>query len=314
MDAHVRRATREHISSRPPFTFVSCSIPSVNHVERNEDNLIADQRRGLAAVFDGVGGSTAGEIASQIAARVIQGGWKRILQQLQQGGNVPTILQQCNDAYLHSALQQLIEETHEQIRSEGAQRKTAGEAQRSGSEDQATTLALAVFCQQREITGYLMMYAHVGDSRIYLLREGEVLKRLTSDDGYLAKMVDDQVLRQTDALRIDQATLPDQLSEAEMSYFNKRNGITQALGDQKKPIVHIDQTTVIPGDRILICTDGIHDNLTDLELEEILRQGAHTTVARKLVQCAVQRSHQESSVTMRAKADDMTALVVTCHY
>jgi serine/threonine protein phosphatase PrpC len=50
----------------PAFTFISYSRASDRHTERNEDNLIVDQQRGLAAAFDGVGGSKAGDIASAI--------------------------------------------------------------------------------------------------------------------------------------------------------------------------------------------------------------------------------------------------------
>jgi protein phosphatase len=39
-----------------------------------------------------------------------------------------------------------------------------------------------------------------------------------------------------------------------------------------------------PGDRILLCTDGIHDNLTDVEIEEVLRARPRTTVAKALMQ------------------------------
>jgi protein phosphatase len=121
------------------------------------------------------------------------------------------------------------------------------------------------------------------------------------------------VIKEADALRIDQASHPEELSETELAYFNKRNGITQALGDPQLLVVHIDQISIGPGDRILLCTDGIHDNLTDREIEEIVRRGARTTTARALVEHAVQRSRQASSTMMRAKPDDMSAVVVTCN-
>jgi len=105
------------IPERPPFTFASCSIASDTHPERNEDHFIADQRRGLVAVFDGVGGSTAGEIASEIARRVIHRGWKRILEQLQPE-SPSTLLEQSDPLDLPGALLQLVQEAHEHIRTE----------------------------------------------------------------------------------------------------------------------------------------------------------------------------------------------------
>ncbi len=299
------------IPERPPFTFTSCSIASHSHPERNEDNFIAEQRRGLVAVFDGVGGSTAGEIASQIAGYVIRRGWKRIFQQ-QQPESPTTLLEHCESVDLRSTLLHLVQEAQEHIRIGEAQRAVGG-TQRTGTEDQATTVALAVFCQQQGMEGYHMVYASVGDSRIYLLREDRVLTCLTRDDSFLTKLVQDHVIKEADALRIDQASHPEELSETELAYFNKRNGITQALGDPQPLVVHIDQISIGPGDRILLCTDGIHDNLTDREIEEIVRRGARTTTARVLVEHAVQRSRQASSTTMRAKPDDMSAVVVTCN-
>ena len=159
-----------------------------------------------------------------------------------------------------------------------------------------------------------MVYAHVGDSRVYLLRGDEPLQRLTSDDGLLAKLVENHVVNEMDALRIDQAMRADQLSDTEFSYFRLRGGITQALGGPQPPNIHVNQVPVYPGDRILLCTDGIHDNLVDEEIEEILRTGARTSTARLLIENSIRRSHQERDTTVRAKPDDMSAIVITCRF
>src|SRR5436305_13905201 len=104
----------------------------------------------------------------------------------------------------------------------------------------------------------------------------------------------------------------DQLSDTEYSYFRLRGGITQALGGPQAPAIHLDQVAVFPGDRILLCTDGIHDNLSDEEIETILRTGPRTSVARLLIEQSLARSHEERDTTVRAKPDDMTAIVITC--
>lgn len=268
--------------------------------------MLVDEQIGLAAVFDGVGGSAAGEIASQTAARATHRGWQRTMKQLQEGRKVHTLLASKEALNLCTTLEQLIQEADEQVRTEGAHR--------AGTDDLATTVALAVLCQRPETRDYNMVYAHVGDSRIYLLHGQESLKRLTSDDGLLAKLIENQIINDADALRIDQAMHADQLSETEYSYFRLRGGITQALGGPLSPTIHINQTPISPGDRILLCTDGIHDNLTDKEIEEILRNGPRTTLARMLVERSLQRSRQERSTTVRAKPDDMTAVVMTCRF
>src|SRR5262249_43955121 len=146
----------------------------------------------------------------------------------------------------------------EQVRTEGALR--------AGTDDLATTVALAAFCKQTDSNHYTMLNAHVGDSRIYLLRGQEKLKRLTNDDGFLTKLIENQIINEQHALRIDQAMCVSQLTDIEYRYFRLRGGITQALGGPIAPTVHINKTTIKPGDRILLCTDGIHDNLTDEEI------------------------------------------------
>ncbi len=299
-------AANGHALELLPFTYARQSIACERHPERNEDSLIVDERSGLVAVFDGVGGSAAGEIASQTAARAARNCWKRALQQVQKGRKIQTYLESSDDADLPAILQQIIETANELVRTEGAQR--------AGTDDLATTVALAAFRREPSLRGYSMVYAHVGDSRIYLLRENEPLKRLTNDDGLLGRLVENQIISEEDALRIDQAMLASELSDIEFSYFRLRGGITQALGSPLAPVIHVDQVTIYPGDRILLCTDGIHDNLIDAEIEEILRSSGRSTAARVLVEQALERSHEERETTIRAKPDDMTAIVITCRF
>jgi protein phosphatase len=184
-------------------------------------------------------------------------------------------------------------------------------AREAGTDDLATTVAMAIFCREHETNDYAMYYAHVGDSRIYLLRENEPLKRLTSDDGLLGRLVENQMVNETDAHRIDQAVRIEDLSDIEFSYFRLRGGITQALGGPVPPTIHVDHIPISIGDRVLLCTDGIHDNLTDAEIEEILRKTTRDAAARTLVEQSLVRSREERQTTIRAKPDDMSAIVVT---
>jgi PPM family protein phosphatase len=288
------------------FAIAHRTIACERHPERNEDSILVDESSGLAGVFDGVGGSAAGEIASQTAARATHREWKHILEQNLKRSGIPTLFEHCDSLDLCNILETLIREADELVRTEGAIR--------AGTTDLATTVALAAFCRHAEARDYRMVYAHVGDSRVYLLRDDEDLKRLTNDDGLLAKLVENQVINEHDALRIDQAVRSEQLSDTEISYFRLRGGITQALGGPMPPIIHIDEIIVHPGDRILLCTDGIHDNLTDDEIEQVLRTSPRNAAARVLVERAILRSHEERSITVRAKPDDMSAIVLTCRF
>ncbi len=289
-----------------PFLIARHTIPCERHPDRNEDSIVVDERSGLAAVFDGVGGSAAGQIASQTAVRATHQGWRQVLEQLQKKRKIYDILDNPGENFLCSVLERLVQSADDLVRTEGAKR--------AGTDDLATTVAMAAVCREPKTRGYTLYYAHVGDSRVYLQREGEPLKRLTNDDGLLAKLVENRVVKNEDAHRIDQAMRADQLSDMEFSYFRLRGGITQALGGPVPPTIHTAEIAVTPGDRILLCTDGIHDNLTDEEIEEILRSSPRTSTARLLVEHSLRRSRQERSVTLRAKPDDMSAIVMTCRF
>jgi protein phosphatase len=274
---------------------------------RNEDTYLIDKVSGLVAVFDGVGGSAAGEIASQMAKRAALTTWRGSAQRLSGGKPLPAYhLADCDCADFCSILQQVVESADEQVRTEGAQV--------AGTDDLATTVAMAMFCQKAGADEYLMTYAHVGDSRVYLLPERGPLKRLTIDDGLLGRLVENQMVIEEDARRIDQAMHIHDLTDLEFSYFRLRGGITQALGGPIPPTIHLAQTPVAIGDRVLLCTDGIHDNLTDAEIESVLRTASREAAARLLVEQSLLRSREERSVTIRAKPDDMSAIVVTRRY
>ncbi len=319
------------------FTFAHYTKAHEGHPERNEDTLLVDGQRGLAAVFDGVGGSEGGEVASQLGARAIRSAWKRFLQQ-RQPNHSSQLLMLNDDLSIESILCDLLQEAQDAINAEGERRekrakkaratltkeetndsetKAEGEEQKEQKESYPeTTVAAVLLCQQAGLDGYVLGFAHVGDSRVYLLRAGQPLQRLTRDDGYFTLRIEDSTINEEDALRIDQATEANQLSDIEREIFNKRNGITQSLGhrvhkNNPTPTIHTAQTTVMPGDRIMLCSDGIHDNLTDSEIEVILRQAARTTAARHLVQNAINRSRE---VCLRAKRDDMSAIVITCNF
>jgi len=294
---HKQRISDDHL----PLKIVGCSIACERHPLRNEDSYFIEENSGLAAVFDGVGGSAAGEVASQTAKRATLHGWKQALRQIykRQRGR----LVDCHATDFCAVLRQLIENADEQVRTEGAKE--------AGTDDLATTVAMAMFCLEPETNVITMIYAHVGDSRVYLLHENEPLKRLTTDDGLLGRLVENEMVSEDDARRIDQAIHMDDLSDVEFSYFRLRGGITQALGGPLPPTIHLDEIPISVGDRVLLCTDGIHDNLTDAEIETLLRKTSRDGAARMVVEQSQLRSREERQITIRAKPDDMSAIVIT---
>lgn len=319
-DARTLSPAKRRYSGIAPFTGADYSNAHEEHPERNEDTILVDRRRGLAAVFDGVGGEDAGDVASQLAARVIRRAWKRIVQQQHPDHNA-SLLMFRDDLDIQALLHQILDEAQTAISDEGERRAKAASVPDEHISYPETTAVVAVLCQPSDQSdqipdkkGYIMGYAHVGDSRIYLLRPGEPIQRLTCDDGYFTLKNKDHTISEEDALRIDQTIYAEQLSEAEREIFDKRNGITQSLGHftLRSPslTIHTAQTMIFPGNRVLLCSDGIHDNLTDAEIETIVRGGARTTVSRHLVQRALERSRETH---IRAKKDDMSAVVITCN-
>lgn len=292
-----KRSSQLHL----PFQIAGYSIPCERHPLRNEDSFLIDQTNGLMAVFDGVGGSAAGEIASQTAQRATRQRWKQNLLELSKNRRSRQLLEKCDKIDFCTLLQQLLEYADEEVRTDGAHL--------AGTTDLATTVSIAVLCRQEN--DLHMFYAHVGDSRVYLLPSQGPLHRLTTDDGLLGRLVENQMMSEDDARRIDQAMHTTELTDLELSYFRHRGGITQALGGPLQPNIHIDQATIDIGDRVLLCTDGIHDNLTDDEIEKILRHTPRNLAARYLVEHSLLRSRQERLATIRAKPDDMSAIVMT---
>jgi protein phosphatase len=310
-----RGAARAKAPARPAaaqapraFSYSSRTTPSERHLDHNEDCLAIDRHRGLAAVFDGVGGSVAGGLAAQVAARVVQRGWRDVVQRWQpEQPNTP--LCAADPTAVSATLLTLLGEAHEQIGEEGA-RLTAEGQTLEGDASPATTVALATFYRQPGHERYTMTYAWIGDSRVYLLRGEEPITRLTQDDGLLTRLVQDQVLTPAQETFIDQATDAGLLTELGLLLFSQRNGITQSLGGPKPPEAHCAQIELAPGDLLLLSTDGIHDNLTDATLEETLRHSARAQAARRLVTLALRSSRQDLNDWLRAKPDDMTAVLI----
>jgi PPM family protein phosphatase len=177
--------------------------------EGNEDSFVASGS--LAAVADGMGGAQAGEVASATAADELRG--------LQDGGPWRT------DRLAGDALKQAVLEANRRIREMAAGDKSL--------EGMGTTVTALLEDDD------VVHLAHVGDSRAYLLRGGE-LSQLTEDHTLVQELVKQGKLRPEEAKRHPQGSI-----------------ITRALGADAD--VQVDTATfkIVPGDRLLLCTDGL---------------------------------------------------------
>jgi protein phosphatase len=183
----------------------------------NEDALLA--RAPLFVVADGMGGAQAGEVASRIAIECFQQG-------LQDAGDPEDRLL----AQAQAANARIYELSH-------------SHAEQAGM---GTTLT-AVYVGEREVA-----IAHVGDSRAYCLRDGE-LERLTDDHSLV-----DELMRQG------------RLTPEEAVEHPQRSVITRALGPEAMVEVDIRSWRAHPGDVYLLCSDGLTGMISEARLAEIL--------------------------------------------
>jgi serine/threonine protein phosphatase PrpC len=205
----------------------------------NEDAYLAGEGKDetLLAIADGIGGFEAGEVASSIAIEA--------LKELEAGAPFETAIQEANRRILTFG---------------------RGDERLSGM---GTTIVAVRFGGTRERP--VAEVAHVGDSRAYLLRGGN-LKPLTEDHSLVAELV------RSGELTRDQA-----------AEHPQKNLITRALGAEEE--VDVD-TAVLPveaGDRILLCSDGLSDMVPEGRISEILADslGDPEATARRLLSAAL---------------------------
>lgn len=200
----------------------------------NEDALYPDTSGStegtvLLMVADGMGGHIAGEVASRIAVETA----RDIV------GNPGRRVLGANNAILLEV------------------------AQNPDLAGMGTTMTLVEMGEEG-----VGQFAHVGDSRAYLLREG-ALRQLTEDHTVAAEYV-----------------AAGRLSPEEAMTHPQRNMITRALGLTQNLLVDEFEEPLIPGDRYLLCSDGVNSMLTDQEIADQLAADTPEEAAWALVEAA----------------------------
>jgi len=221
--------------------------------KNNEDSLLVGTGRDetLFAVADGIGGFEAGEVASSIAVDV--------LKNLEPSGSLEDAIREANRRILAAA---------------------KGDEKFSGMG--TTVVAMRFGGTEEELVAEI---SHVGDSRAYLLRNGD-LKPITEDHSLVAELV-----RSGD------------LTRAQASEHPQKNLITRALGAEEE--VEVD-TTVLPvgiGDRLILCSDGLSDMVPETRMLNLLTSPGTENperAARTLVSAALDAGG----------ADNVTVVVV----
>lgn len=215
----------------------------------------------IFAVCDGLGGAKAGEFASRIAVEKITKMFPKYLSEKK-------LPHEEEVSKTTSLLVELFAEIHRALLFLSA---SYDECQGMG-----TTLTL---CWIRPHHSY---FAHIGDSRLYQLSTEKNLQQLSEDDTHVGWLFRNG-----------------KISEREAKHHQGRNLLQKALGaDHQFVVPHVGSFTCSPGDRLLLCTDGVTDGLFDHQLWNILNHPTKKTPAHHLVEEAVIQSGRDNATAI----------------
>ena len=191
----------------------------------NEDYYLIDDDLELYIVCDGVGGGNGGEVASKMAAencaKFLRNN-KSVIEEYFCIGN--------NDALIHNLLQDAIQHSCESIFS-----KAKSDSKLSGM---STTLTAVLILNSRVIMG------HVGDSRLYLIRNNDVYQ--VSEDHTIGQEIREKSISSTPPVSANKFD----------SILKRSIGFTESI---EVDTMFFD---IIPGDQLLLCSDGLYNNIT----------------------------------------------------
>lgn len=209
----------------------------------NEDAYLAQPP--LFAVADGLGGHLGGEIAARLAIEILSG-W-------------------AGDG--HEALASAVKEANRSIH------------ERAGSDPELHGMGTTITALLAADSS--IQIVHVGDSRAYLFRDGE-LRRLTRDHTLAERLVREG-----------------KISPGEADRHPQRSILERAVGVGPEVEIDVHAIDVLPGDRLLLCTDGLTSMLLDEEIRTVLAEEPDPNgAARRLVDEAVKAGGRDNVTTL----------------
>jgi serine/threonine protein phosphatase PrpC len=233
--------------------------------KKNEDNYLVDALNGLFIVADGMGGGVDGEKASRRAIEVFSVTIYQHRELLRKYASRPSEELQ---EKVRQSLKHAVEKANDEIM---AVRREMGPDTIMG-----TTLSVLL------LIGHIGVVAHVGDSRIYLLRHRR-LSQVTVDHSLVAEQVREGLI-----------------TEEQAQYSPFRNVLLQAIGRDNAVESQVDFFPVEIGDQFLLCSDGLHSYLQDDEIIAVLAEPAGHRIVPRLIDIA----------NARGGSDNITAIAV----
>lgn len=235
----------------------------------NQDVYLLHPSRRIYAVADGMGGHEGGELAATLAIETLAAYFDEVGDMIESTPQERRSLQHNLIAGIKLANAAVYQEA----------------AERGTHRGMGTTLVALTFDETRAY------WAHVGDSRLYRLRQGR-LERLTRDHSLLEETLERHNITSSDAAEF-------------IHNFPYKHVLTRAVGSQYCVDVSVAFSQLEPGDIFLATTDGVHNALSDDELASVLR--AHTDDLSAACQAIAQLT------LSRGAPDNLTALLVETH-
>jgi len=217
----------------------------------DQPELFGDTMGKLLLVADGMGGAQAGEVASQIAINAMAQHLLNSMHWIMHPAG-PEIEQFVKDLKVGA------EFTHQIVRKDA----TSDPDHRG----MGTTLTVAYLI-------WPMVYVlHVGDSRCYILRD-QKLTRMTKDQTLAQHLFD-----------------AGQLSDKDLKESPYNHVLISAIGGEAQPHAVVYRTRLKPGDRMLLCSDGVNAHLDDKDIQtELSSAGTADEICQRLIDLANQR-------------------------
>ncbi|MBR2626685.1 MAG: serine/threonine-protein phosphatase [Peptococcaceae bacterium] len=204
--------------------------------KNNEDSYYINEDCRLLVIADGMGGHEHGQLASELAVQQF----------------VTLVDGKCPEAFSTEQMETLFEQANKAVYEKQ-------EALQSGI--MGTTLTVAMVDGNRLYTG------HVGDSRLYLLRDDE-LTQLTQDHSYYAEL-----------MRQGNTDIPLE--------NRQKNVLLKALGPEETISGQYFEEKLYPDDQLLLCTDGLYNAVPDEDIKQIMEQHTASDAVHLLIETAL---------------------------
>lgn len=223
----------------------------------NEDRYYVDVSQGIFMVADGMGGQAAGALAAQATVKVLP---KLLCKRLQPYRDI-------NTKFAKHIMLKSLQDLSNRLRDESARR--------FGLAGMGSTVVVLVIRQAQALLAYM------GDSRIYLLRAGQ-LKRLSRDHSLIQLLLDTQ-----------------EITPEEAKTHAARGQITRYMGMPGQPLPEVLTLNLMASDRLLLCSDGLSDMVNDQHLQALLSEPLPPAqVCQHLIDAANQAGGRDNITAM----------------